>query len=569
MNAKTASLQASRAWKTQFSLDFAGELVVDLFAGGGGASTGLEMGLNRPVDIAINHDPDAISMHEINHPGATHYQSDVFEVDPLLATKGQPVGHFHASPDCTHHSQARGGQPRKKAIRSLSWVVHKWAGKVRPRVITLENVEAMLDWSPLQAKRCKTSGRVVKVDGMVARPGERVPLQEQFLVPDKRRKGHNWQHFVQGLRDMGYEVQWRTLRAKDYGAPTRRERLFLIARCDGQPITWPEPTHALPEARHGRKLPAKGQQLLHHRSAADCMDWSIPVRSVFTRKRPLAAATQRRIARGLSRFVLNCGEPFILPIANWSAGEVVHSIQEPLRTITAWPRGGSFSVVAPTMIQVGYGERKGQSPRCLDLHKPLGTVVAGGVKHALCMGFMAQMNGGYNETPGHHLKKPMSTICGRGTQQQLVTAQMARVAPCSALPHTSGQPAHRQRIDGPLQPTIQAMALQTADFLIRNGGADASPCASIEDKLKLVTIYHQEDTFLLVDIGLRMLEPRELYRAQGFPDSYVIDRGHDGRKLTKTAQTRMVGNSVSPLPMAAIVRANHSVSQVAEKVGAA
>lgn len=477
-------------WRTQFAMDFAGEINVDLFAGGGGASTGLEMGLNRPVHVAINHDADAISMHEANHPGAVHYQADVYEVDPLEATSGRPVGHFHASPDCTHHSQARGGQPRKRAIRSLSWVVHKWAGLVRPRVITLENVEQILQWSPLVAKRCKATGRVIKIDGSVASPGERLPVQDQFLVPDKRRRGHNWRHFVEGLRRLGYQVQWRTLRACDYGAPTTRERLFLVARCDGEPIKWPEPSHH----RH----PRRGQQ--HWRSAAECIDWSIPGRSIFTRPKPLAENTLRRIAKGVHKFVLESAEPFIVPIANYGGtGDVVHSINEPLRTITAWPRGGAYAV---------------------------------------CAAYMAQMNGGYNETPGRDLHEPISTIAARGSQQQLVECQLSA--------------------------DDEAGALRVAAFLVSYyGKGDArdlrAPMDTLttRDRLALVTVHIKGEPFVITDITLRMLKPRELYRAQGFPDSYIIDRGHDGRRFTVTAQTRMVGNSVSPMPMAAIVRANH------------
>lgn len=477
-------------WRTQFALDYAGEINVDLFAGGGGASTGLEMGLDRPVHVAINHDADAISMHEANHPGATHYQADVYEVDPLEATGGRPVGHFHASPDCTHHSQARGGQPRKRAIRSLSWVVHKWAGLVRPRLITLENVEQILQWSPLIAKRCKATGRVIKIDGSVAAPGERVTVQEQFLVPDRRRRGHNWRHFVEGLRRLGYAVQWRTLRACDYGAPTTRERLFLVARCDGEPIVWPEPTH--------HRNPGRGQK--RWRAAAECIDWSIPGRSIFTRPKPLAENTLRRIAKGVQKFVLDAGDPFIVPIANYGGtGDVVHSINEPLRTITAWPRGGAY---------------------------------------ALCTAFMAQMNGGYNETPGRDLREPLSTIAARGSQQQLVECQLSA--------------------------DDQAGALQVAAFLVSYYGKGEArdlrapmDTLTTRDRLALVTVHIQGVPFVIVDITLRMLKPRELYRAQGFPDRYIIGRGHDGRRFTATAQTRMVGNSVSPMPMAAVVRANH------------
>ncbi|SHK36968.1 DNA cytosine methyltransferase [Halomonas caseinilytica] len=539
----TTNPPADLAWRTQFALDFEGEINVDLFAGGGGASTGLEMGLDRPVHIAINHDPDAISMHKANHPGAEHYLSDVYEVDPVAACRGRPVGWLHASPDCTHHSQARGGQPRKRAIRSLSWVVHKWAGTVRPRIISLENVEQILQWSPLVAKRCKKTGRVVTIDQVtcprtgrkvnrVAEPGEQVPIEKQYLVPDRRRRGHNWRHFVDGLRRLGYAVQWRTMAACNYGAPTTRERLYLVARCDGLPIAWEKPSHA--------KRPKRGQKRC--RQAAECIDWSIPSRSIFDRPRPLADNTLRRIAKGIQRFVLDSGDPFIVPIANYGGtADAVHAIDEPLRTVTAWPKGGAFALASATLVQTGYGERPGQSPRALDIRQPLGTVVAGGGKHALVTAFMAQMNGGFYDGAGRDAREPLSTITGRGTQQQLVTANLA----------------------SSLTPDQETGALRVAAFLINYYGKGQprdlrEPLDTIttRDRLALVTVTIQGTPYVIVDIALRMLKPRELYRAQGFPDSYIIDRGHDGRRFTLTAQTRMCGNSVSPLPMAAIARAN-------------
>lgn len=560
------------AWKTQFGLNFDDELNVDLFAGGGGASTGVEMALNRPVDIAINHDPDAVSLHTVNHPNADHFVSDVYEVDPVEATGGRPVGHLHASPDCTDHSQAKGGQSRKRATRSLSWVVHLWAGKVRPRVITLENVEQILHWSPLVAKRCKHTGRVITLELVecpatgrkvyrVAEPGECIPVDNQFLVPDQRRRGRNWEHFVTGLREMGYTVQWKTLKACDYGAPTTRERLYLVARCDGQPIVWPQRTHTA--------KPEKG--LKPYRTAADCIDWSIPGRSIFDRPKPLAENTLRRIAKGIDRYVLNAAQPFIVPIANYGSGNVVQPIDQPLRTVTAWPKGGTFAVATA---------------------------------------FMAQMNGGFNTTPGHDLRKPTSTITNTGSQQQLITAHLTTLRrnghgrsmndPVPTL--TAGGEHHAlvqcktaafisrqfgasvgQAIDQPaptitaggggktalvecrLSPDDEESALRVAGFLMHyystggQWGALNKPLGTVttKDRLALVTVYIRGTPYVIVDIHLRMLQPRELFKAQGFPESYIIDRGHDGRVFTKSTQVRFVGNSVSPLPMAAIVRANH------------
>ncbi|KAA5842300.1 DNA cytosine methyltransferase [Pseudomonas chlororaphis] len=629
-------------FKTQYGLGFNpqdDEIVVDFFCGGGGAGTGLEIGLGRTVNVAKNHSPQAISMHTVNHPGAVHYTTDVFDGDPDTECGGKAVGWFHMSPDCTHHSQAAGGQPRKREIRNLSWIGLKWAGKKRPRVISLENVKQILQWGPLVAKRDKVTGCVVKLGGGIAAPGEVVPVHQQFLVPDPKRRGQTWAVFVAELQRLGYAVEWRVLKACDHGAPTSRERLFMIARCDGQPIVWPEPTHA--------KNPAKGQK--KWRTAAECIDWTIPSKSIFDRPKPLAPATLRRIAKGMKKFVLDAADPFIVPIANWS-GESVQSAHEPLRTVTSWPRGGSFAMaspiiapathqgsdrvndpnsplptvtcanrgeltlISPTLIQTGYGERTGQEPRVPGIDQPLGTVVAGGVKHALtgavlvgaggpeysgkpasvdqpagtlmtqnhraiaaahlvkfrfadegkaldeplptitsggnyqrpagaahAMGmstvFMAQMNGGFNTTVAKSITDPMTTVTNTGSQQQLVELQ--------------------------LSPEVEAGALRVAAFLISYygteniSGADApAPTITTKDRLGLVTVTIRGTPYVIVDICLRMLQPSELYKAQGFPADYIIDRGADGKPFTKTQQVHMCGNSVSPPPMAALARAN-------------
>ncbi|EPM68806.1 C-5 cytosine-specific DNA methylase, partial [Pseudomonas syringae pv. theae ICMP 3923] len=484
-------------FKTQYSLGFNAqddEIVVDFFCGGGGAGTGLEMGLGRKVSVAKNHSAAAISMHTVNHPGAKHFTTDVFDGDPNTECGGKAVGWFHMSPDCAHHSQAAGGQPRKREIRNLSWIGLKWAGKKKPRVISLENVKQILQWGPLVAKRCKSTGRVVKLAGGIAAPGEVVPVDQQFLVPDPARRGQTWAVFVAELERMGYAVEWRVIRACDFGAPTSRERLFMIARCDGQPIVWPEPTHA--------KRPAKGQK--PWRTAAECIDFTDLGKSIFGRKKDLAPATLRRVAKGMKKFVIDNPAPFIVPIANWS-GETVQSDNEPLRTVTSYPKGGAFSVVSPviapathhgsdrindpleplptvtcanrgelmlispTLIQSGYGEREGQQPRVPIIDQPLGTVVAGGVKHALAaahllkfrfddagkaldeplptitsggnyqrpagaahaMGvstvFMAQMNGGFNTTHAKGVDEPMTTVTNTGSQQQLVAASLVHL----------------------------------------------------------------------------------------------------------------------------------------------
>lgn len=620
-------------FKTQYRLGFFpqdDEIVVDFFCGGGGAGTGLEMGLGRPVTVAKNHSRAAISMHTANHPAARHFTTDVFEGDPDEECQGRPVGWFHMSPDCTHHSQAAGGQPRKREIRNLSWIGLKWAGIKKPRVISLENVKQILQWGPLIAKRDKATGRVMKLDGSVAAVGERVPVQQQFLVPDPKRRGITWRRFVQLLEGMGYQVEWQIIKACDFGAPTSRERLFMIARCDGQPIVWPAPTHA--------KNPAKGQQ--KWRTAADCIDWSVPSKSIFGRKKELAAATLRRVAKGMKKFVLENPQPFIVPIANWS-GELAQPADEPLRTVTSWPRGGSFAMASPTLVQIGYGERVGQQPRVPNLDQPLGTVVAGGVKHALSsavilpaihqgadrvndpseplptvtaanrgdlmmaspvmvgaggpvyaghpvsadqpMGtlmtrshralvtaFIEQANGGFNTTPAKGADEPLTTVTNTGSQQRLVTANLATLrrncvgrAVNEPVPTMTAGAEHHALVEYKLSPEHEEGALRVAAFLISYYGtentsaADApAPTVTTKDRLGLVTVFVKGAPYVIVDICLRMLQPHELYRAQGFPASYIIDKGADGKPFTKTEQVHMCGNSVSPPPMAALARAN-------------
>lgn len=559
-------------FKTQFSLPLYEDddaIIVDLFAGGGGASTGIELGLGRKVAIAINHNPAAISMHTANHPHAEHFQTDVWEVDPVENTHGKTVGWLHASPDCRHFSQAVGGQPRKKEIRDLSWVVKKWAGKLRrrgkgPWVISLENVKQILQWGPLVAKRDVGTGRVVRLDGTVAEPGERVPRHEQFLVPDQKHKGRTWRRFVRELEALGYNVQWWIERNCDYGDPTTRQRLYLIATADGLEPVRPEESHA--------KKPSKGQK--RYRTAADCIDWSDLGTSVRNRKRPLAEATMRRIVLGIEREVLGRAQPFIVPIANWS-NETVHQVDKPLNTITAWPKGGSFALAVPSLIQVGYGEREGQAPRVPGLDKPLGTVVAGGGKHALATAFLAQANGGYNTTHSRPADDPISTITNRGSQQQLVTANLVTLrkgsvggpvdAPISTL---VGNDHHGLITTDLVRESLTEEQLEgaiwCAAFLMKYHGTGANivsledPLSTVttKDRLALVTVWISGDPYVIVDIRLRMLKPRELYRAQGFPDSYIIDKGHDGRRFSQSEQVHMCGNSVSPGTMAAFARAN-------------
>lgn len=577
----------------QYILPLRDEIVADWFAGGGGMAEGIQAAIGRHVDVSCNHSEDAISMHIANHPQAVHFHADVREVCARVASQGLPVGLFHMSPDCTHHSQAKGGQPRDKSLRALSWVGLRWAGQVRPRIITLENVKQILQWGPLVAKRDKATGRVLKLDGAVAQPGERVPVRDQFLVPDTRRAGETWKRFVGILRRMGYAVEWRVLCAADYGVPTTRSRLFMVARCDGAPIVWPEATHF--------KNPAKGQK--RWRSAAECIDWSIQGRSIFDRPRPLADATMRRIAAGMRKFVLDAAEPFIVPVKTWGGGgNGPRSVRDPMRTTVAKPdmaivkpvivpvshgdgrvndaadplptittaRGGEFALASACLVQVGNGERAGQAPRCMDIEQPLGTVV-GARKHGLVTAFMAQANGGFNETPGHDAREPASTITNKGSQQQVVTAHLAHLrGNCDArdarepLRTVSAGGEHHGAVTYTLSREHEAGALRCAAFLMRyhaQGGQwcdvrDPMTTITTKDRLALVTVWLKGEPWVIVDIQLRMLEPRELYRANGFPDSYVIDRGHDGRVFSKATQIRLCGNAVPPGLGAAVIGPN-------------
>ena len=550
---------APLAFRTQYGLAFDEideEINVDLFAGGGGASTGIEMGLGRPVHIAINHNPAAISMHQANHPGALHLQTDVWAVDPVEVLAGRHIGWFHASPDCTHHSQAAGGQPRKKEIRDLSWVVVKWAGIAQPRIISLENVKQIRQWGPLIAKRCKQTGRVMRLDGSVAMPGERVPRGEQFLVPDPKRKGTTWAKFQACLEALGYVFEHRIIKACDYGAPTSRERLFMVARRDGHPIAWPEPTHAA--------KPTKGQ--LPYRTAAECIDFSLPSQSIFERKKPLADATMRRIAKGIQREVLQKAKPFIVPIANWSRDAVL-PVDQPLNTVTAWPRGGSFALASPTLV--GVGGRAGQTePR--GGHDPMYTITSKG-DTGVATAFLAQANGGFNVTHSKALPEPMTTVTNTGSQQQLVTANLVTLRKNSTgrgmddvVPTLTAGAEHHALVECTLSPQVEEGALRCAAFLMKYHGSgeniigmgDPVSTVTTKDRLALVTVWISGDPYVIVDICLRMLQPHELYAAQGFPPNYIITHGHDGRKFTKSEQVHMCGNSVSPPPLAAIAAAN-------------
>lgn len=506
---------------------YADRINVDLFAGGGGASLGFERALGRSPDVAINHDKEAISMHRANHPDTEHYIENVWRADPRKVCK-KPVGVMWLSPDCKHFSKAKGGKPKNKKIRSLAWVAIYWVkrlGPVKaPMVIVLENVEEFRKWGPLLP------------DG----------------TPCPARMGTTYRRFKKTLENLGYKVEDRELVAADYGAPTSRKRLFLIARRDGLPIVWPEPTHG-----PGRALP--------WRSAAECLDFGIPCPSIFERKKPLAENTEKRIARGIDKYVKV--DPFIVPagdhraafltaIDNKSNGSgSVWAAKDPLRTVTLENR---FAVAVP-FLKPRYGERPGQDPRVRDVKRPMPTVVPTGNGGDLVLSFLAKHNAGHEAT-GSRLTSPVPAITGRDSKA-LVTSNLVKLY---------GTAKAGARVTDPL-PTVTSTGnhlFEVRAFLMkyhRDGGQLASckspmPTVVCNDSLALVMV--KGEPHVIVDIGMRMLAPRELFRAHDFPDSYVIERGADGEPMTKEAMVRMCGNSVPPPMAEAILRAN--VVDVAE-----
>lgn len=460
------------------------EISIDCFAGGGGASTGMTAALGRSPAIAINHWGSALQVHAENHPETLHITEDIWAVDPVAAVAGRRVGVAWFSPDCTHHSKAKGGKPRSNKLRGLPWSVVRWAAAVRPRVLLMENVEEIEQWGPLDAEG----------------------------NPIRARRGQTFRAFVRRLEKLGYRVEWRILRACDYGAPTTRKRLYLIARLDGIAPQWPEPTHG-----PGRALP--------WRTAAEIVDWSLPCPSIFDRARPLADKTMARIARGVRVFVLEAARPFIIKAkTHGGGGNEPMSADEPLRTVTASKRG-EFALVAPYLVHVSNGERVGQEPRIYDVQRPLGTVVAQGQKHALCAAFLARH---YSDRPGGgwaggaSLDRPLPTVTTKD-HHSLVAAFLTKFYGTST----------GASLDSPA-PTV---------------------CAGAEH-LGLVTVRIDGELYSIADIGMRMLTPAELFAAQGFPSTYQFATGADGVPLTKTAQVRLAGNSVCPPVAEALVRAN-------------
>lgn len=584
-----------------------GELIVDNFAGGGGASTGIEMATGYSVDIAINHDPEAIKMHKANHPNTKHYCENVWSVDPVKACNGHPVGLAWFSPDCKHFSKAKGGKPKDKNIRGLAWVACRWAGLVRPRVIMLENVEEFKTWGPLNRGH----------------------------HPIKAKQGKTFEKFVQQLNDLGYTVEFKELIAADYGAPTMRKRFFMIARCDGKPIVWPEPTHAPADSEA-----VKAGLLKPYVGAYTQLDFSLPCPSIFDTSeeikekygiravRPLAQKTMDRIARGFIKFVLNNPKPFIIQ-CNHGGERRPNDIREPMPTITG---KHGYGIVEPYMVQIGQtGFTKDRSK---DVREPLTTIVSKN-EHCLIEPMLAPYMG-TNTTnhPGGNCRDPIHTIT-TGNQQCLISPTLIQYHSETAKDEVRGQLIEEpimtvdssnryglvtsflhkyydggykgagESMEKPL-PTVTAWdhnSVVTANLIQMNNHCDGKdirqPLPTItagdghfgevraflikyygqgtgqdikdpldtvtaQDRFGLVTINGTD--YQIVDIGLRMLEPRELYGCQGFPDDYIIDHDYTGKTYPRSEQVRRCGNAVCPPIPAALVRANLPELCVAERM---
>lgn len=588
-----------------FGLD--NRMTIVLFAGMGGGCDGLEEA-GFHVHLAINHDPVAIAVHQKRHPHTRHERCDVFEVCPKEATQGRGVRVLHASPDCTHFSVAKGGKPVSKRRRSLAWVVCRWAGQVRPETITLENVPEIQTWGPLIAKRDPATGRVMKLDGTIAGKGERVPVRDQWLIPDPKKRGQIWRAWLKHMHSLGYSFEGRVLVCADYGIPTIRKRFFGIAQADGRPIEWPVRTHA------PRRL-AKSLGLKPWVGAHTIIDWSMPVKSIFGRKKALADATMRRTARGVMRYVVDAAKPFIVPITH-SGGDRVHGVEEPLRTLTTAHRG-ELTVVAPT-VQAYYGGEQGirrggdveeplqtfvTEPRHAlvaahlqrqfgsstgaDVEEPAPTFESKG-KTALVSAFLAQHNSdprndgrnisrkgrGADEPlasvttspqvgitaaflaqhntgePGRKADEPLSTIVGRGSTQGVIAASMLNLRGTDKRGRDALEPLATVNAGG----NHARLILGFLQHYYGTGGQDqslADPLGAVTAKARhgLVTVRVGGESYVITDIGMRMLEPEEGAAAHGFrpgalPDTITVD-GKE-RRLTKTEKYHLVGNSVPP-----------------------
>lgn len=518
------------------------EIIVDNFAGGGGASTGIEMAIGRSVDIAINHDPEAIAMHRANHPNTEHYCENVWKVDPRKACRGRKVALAWFSPDCKHFSKAKGKKPRDKSIRGLAWVEVKWASAVKPTVMMLENVEEFKTWGPLDDK-----GNPIE-----DRKGETFKAFVDCLTTGLKDEDHPaWPEIEKSLgeyfsKDMlvnglGYQVEWKELRACDYGTPTIRKRFFLIARCDGQPIRWPVPTHGDPKSKE-----VKLGKLLPWKTASEIIDWSITCPSIFDRNKPLAENTLKRIARGLQKFVIDSNEPFIVSIGQTGfSKDRSRSIHQPLNTIVTKQEQ---CLITPTLIQ--YHTETSEQPRGQTLNKPIATLDTS-PRYGLVSAFISKYYGGFYEGAGSNIVDPVGTITTK-ERHAVVTAYVSQQYK-SSIGHQADKPLGTITV-------VNKASLVTA-FLLKYYGSDVGQdvndplhTVTAKDRFGLVTIQGQE--YQIVDIGMRMLQPHELFAAQGFPDNYIIDHDDKGKPYPKTAQVARCGNAVPPPFAEALTRAN-------------
>ena len=505
-----------------------GELVVDNFAGGGGASTGIEMATGYSVDIAINHDPEAIKMHKMNHPSTKHYCESVWDVDPVEACNGHPVAIAWFSPDCKHFSKAKGGKPKDKNIRGLAWVALRWAGKVRPRVIMLENVEEFKTWGPLNRRH----------------------------RPIKSKQGQTFRKFISQLEGLGYVVEYRELIAADYGTPTMRKRFFLVARCDGKPIVWPEPTHGPADSEEVKK-----GLLKPYIGAYTQLDFSLPCPSIFDTAeeikekygiravRPLAPKTMERIARGLKKFVIDNAEPFIVQVNHSGAkSNYCKSANEPLNTVTA---KHGFGIVDPKLAPfIGVNTTNHPSGK---VDSPLHTITTGG-QQCLISPTLIQYHSetSEKEVRGQAIENPIMTV-DSSNRYGLVTSFLSKFYK-TGTGQDVREPLHTVTTSAGHFGEVRAFLIK---YYGEGTGQDIeSPLDTItsRDRFGLVTI--QGVDYQIVDIGLRMLEPKELYGCQGFPDDYIIDRDYEGKPYSRSEQVKRCGNAVCPPIPAALVKAN-------------
>ena len=583
-------------------ISFLDEIIVDSFAGGGGASTGIELATGRVVNVAINHDPDAILMHRTNHPHTEHYQASVWDVDPVEVCRGRKVGLLWASPDCKHFSKAKGGKPVDKNIRGLAWIVLRWAGTVRPRVIMLENVEEFQTWGPVRKGK-----------------------------PVKKLTGKTFHKWLSQLQNLGYAVEWRELVAADYGAPTTRKRFFLIARCDGLPITWPEPTHApadSQEVKAGKKKP--------WRSAAEIIDWTLPCPSIFdTREqvrekhglnaqRPLRPNTMRRVTRGVDKFVIKSGNPFLVIVNH--AGEfrgqslgdplqtitakhgygvanpvmapltmhnnenaVGTAITDPVNTITGSGAGGHQMLITPALAAIG---QTGGGDRGRSVTEPTHTQVSKAEECVVCPAMIQYHTEQSEHVRGQAVTDPIMTI-DASNRYGIAAATLTKYYNTCQHGQDVNEPLHTimakdregvtlasmvkmkgTNLGGPATEPVQTITaggghhgVVTTEVAEATPGADLRNWPKIRAALNEYCGYKLEDNevilfliggawYFMADIGLRMLTPRELYRANGFPDDYKIERDYQGNVYGKTKQVARCGNAVPPPFATALVRAN-------------